>query len=374
MIKKLFSLVFFVFLLSGCGNASDTVSTSGSQTTLMPMSSLRGGIIKTADSGKTYQSAVVVDAKKNIASVQVLSMASDPKENKTLYIGSLDNGIFVSHNAAETWEHIDSFKAMKVYGIAVSSADSNILYATGVLNKRGKVFKSIDGGKSWSDIYSEPGNDTVIISLALDRRNSANMYIGTSSGVIVKTEDGGVRWRNIQKLDGPIGKLAVDPFDSGTLYVSLFEGKFFASRDGGKTFTQADSNFFENSFSQKSLDSEVVVEKRGFPEKIYTLSVDPHLPGVVYVGTNDGIYRTASYGKEWSRLNIIESSAKFPIKAMSISPFNSSEITYVSGSALYTTTDGGEKWEVQQLSVNAVASLIWYDAQTAGTVYVGFRQ
>jgi len=139
-------------VLSGCGDSGGSGGAS---------------FLVSTDGGATFTPRVALSKKKTIAGVSVLSMAHVADDNKTIYIGTKKNGIFVTHDGGEQWAKVP-FPPERVYGLAVDSQVSSTLYASGVHNKIARVYKSTDGGEKWDEIYAEPIKDAVITALALD--------------------------------------------------------------------------------------------------------------------------------------------------------------------------------------------------------------
>ncbi len=87
------------------------------------------------------------------------ALAIDPNNPDIMFYGSKSNGLFKSTDNGTTWEYVDGFT--KAAGsdttwngsgfsfVAFSPGSSEILYA-GFLRAKDNVFRSTDGGKTWS--------------------------------------------------------------------------------------------------------------------------------------------------------------------------------------------------------------------------------
>jgi photosystem II stability/assembly factor-like uncharacterized protein len=84
--------------------------------------------------------------------------------------------------------------------------------------------------------------------------------------------------------------------------------------------------------------------------------------------------RTDDYGKTWKNIDIIESSRKFPIRAIAVNPMNSSEISYSAGDTFYRSLDSGKSWMTTRLQSDKGVSTIAYDWMNPKTVYIGLRK
>jgi photosystem II stability/assembly factor-like uncharacterized protein len=346
--KKIIALSFLfvlTFLLSGCSLNTALVSTKD----LMANAT----VIKTDDAGSTWNPKIKVDDKKTIASVDVLSMVINPNDSNIVYIGTVADGLFVTKDAGETWSQV-AFPE-KAYGLVIDPNNPDIMYASGVLNGRAKIFKRLAEGQEWKEIYTEPANGTTISSIAIDRTNSRVLYAGTSEGVIIKTTDAGVSWTNIKKAEGPIIGIGFDNSNASHVFFGVFQTGVLETKNAGATVE----------------DITEKVDTANHNRSVYTLVADPYLSGVVYVGTEAGIFKKS--GETWVPMNMIESSKVFPVRAIAVNPKNSKEIMYSSAKAIYKSVDSGTTWSTFQLNTSKELSTIKYDPMDPSKIYAGLR-
>ncbi len=349
--KKIFilsSLLMTAFVLSGCGSTSTT-------TKQVPLSMADATLIKSEDGGKTWNPKTRIDDRKTIAGINVLSLAINPLNSNEIYIGSEGNGLFMTKNGGNSWENV-AF-ANKVYGLFFDPQNPDLIYASGVFNKRAKIYKRYKEGDEWKEIYTEPSDNTTISALAFDKNNTQTIYAGTSEGVILKTVDGGQNWASLKKADGPIIGIVFDSNDTNHIFFGIFQKSVLESKDGGATIENVTKKF-KNGIGGLS---------------VYTIVADPYRSGVVYVGTKNGIYRRAQ-DENWTEVNIIESSKAFPIRAIAINPANSDEIFYSSAKAIYKSSDFGLTWSTFQLDTSKEISVLRYDSADPFKIYAGLRK
>ena len=339
-------------VLTGCGTSSG--------------GDVRGAasFIVSTDGGQTFTPRVSAGENKSIAGVDVLSMASSVQNPKTIYLGTRKSGILVTYNAGEKWQKI-VFPPERVYGLVVNPQDDKVVYASGVHGGFARVYKSVNGGQEWQEVYTEPAKKTVITALAIDPAHPDTLYVGTSAGVIVKTTDGGASWANIYNAKKPVIRIKFDATDTQTVYFALYESGLLKSRDGGA--------HIEN-FTKKLAGADKTVARKATKRRstrVYTLETDPRASGVAYVGTDTGIYRTTDYGVTWTELNLIASSEKLPIKTLAVNPHKDREIVYSVAHTLYRSRKDLTEWTPVQISASRVASVIQYDSVDANTIYIG---
>ncbi len=346
--KKFFltvPLVLVTLSLSGCSFPGKSVSGGGS------------AILRSSDGGKTYVPKVTIDEKTTIAPANVVSFAFEAGNPNRITLGTRENGIFMSENGGDVWKKL-TFPPTKTYGLVADWSTPARLYATGVWQDRGKIYRSEDRGAKWDEIYTEPNTGTVITLLAQNPKRPETLYAGTSAGVVFRTTDGGQTWGSLQSVDAPALGLVFDSAGD-TLYV-LSSGKgLFRSRDGGATF---------ESIPGKSRASVT----KTLPE-VTSIASDPSRSGTLYAGTKNGLFRSKDFGDAWEEVSVIESSKKFPIRSIAINPRNSNEIIYGAALAVYKSVDGGATWSVYQLDANRAVGTIRYSPSDSSVMYLGLR-
>ena len=215
----------------------------------------------------------------------------------------------VSGNGAEKLLHRFNWTSP----LLVSPHDPNTLYTA-----EERVFKSTNAGQSWTaispdltrndkskqkpsggpitlDITSVEYYDT-IFAVAESPVRKDMIWAGTDDGLVQLTEDGGQHWSNVTPKEMPEWSLIsiVKPshYDSGTAYIAVdrhklddFRPMIFRTRDSGKTW---------------------IMIANGIPEGSYVRSVreDPKRKGLLFAGTETGIYFSLDDGGHWQPLKL----------------------------------------------------------------------
>ncbi|HEV3037209.1 MAG TPA: sialidase [Candidatus Angelobacter sp.] len=183
-------------------------------------------------------------------------------------------------------------------------------------------------------------------------------YVGTASGGIFKTTDGGAHWEPI--FDGQdvssIGSLAMSPSDPSIVWAGTGES-FVRSHIsvGNGIYKSADAG---KSWTKMGLDN---------TGRIANIAVDPHNPDVVLACAmghafgpqpERGVFRTTDGGKTWQRTLFVDESTG--CGDMSMDP-NNPHVLFAGmwqieihtwgrnsggpGSGLFKSTDGGATWK-----------------------------
>jgi photosystem II stability/assembly factor-like uncharacterized protein len=334
-------LIITLFVLAGC-----TGTSSGN-----PI----GGVMKSDDSGRTFEPRVFVDEQTSLASSNVLSMAVDPSNNGVIYAGTDRNDLFKSINGAESWQQVVTGLS-NIRGVAIDPFSAQTIYVSGLYNGRGSVVKSYDGGQTWERIYPEPSDGTNVTALLVSPRNGDEVYIGTSGGTIARTKNGGQTWENLYMAHNNIDAVVID--SSNAIYVLVGGSSVYVSRDDGATFEDV-----------QKLERESMAEF--YSGRLYSLTTSPSQPGVVIVGTDRGVFRSENYGQTWTAVDVIASTIGIPIHAIAVSPHDTNNVVYAAAKAVYTSVPNG--WAITDTTSNRSVSVITHDPVDPQTVYIGLR-
>ena len=128
----------------GSGLPSDmtALASAGGTPEVLYASSGRSGVLRSADGGANWSRTSTVPGSRG-----VLTLAVDPTAPQTVYAGT-EEGLFKTTDSGRTWALLP-VPARNVMALAVSPSDPNVLLTIAVENRRGLVFRSEDGGRSW---------------------------------------------------------------------------------------------------------------------------------------------------------------------------------------------------------------------------------
>lgn len=198
----------------------------------------------------------------------------------------------------------------------------------------GWLYLSTNGGSSWSRFAHLGTGDYVLDHVQIDPSNSQIMYVAAWSaertgGDLFKTTDGGRTWNALPGMhDKSIRAMAIAPSDPKVIVAGALDG-VFRSDNGG------------NSWHQISPPNHAEIKN------IESLAVDPQNPDVVYAGTWHLPWKTPDGGKTWQHIKngVIDDSDVFSIIVDPKSP----SVVYASAcSGIYKSENGGELFKKAQ--------------------------
>lgn len=306
--------------------------------------------MKSTDGGANWEAKSKIGGGNKVILDNILSMAISPSDSNVIYVGTEKDGFFVSKDGSESWEKIN-VPVKKIYSIAPTT--DGVVYVCGVFNKKGKIYKVTDQEKEWKEIYSEPSSKSLVTTMFAD---GSVIYAGTSEGMIFKSVDGGENWTNLYQSNGAVYDIEV----RGELVVALILGQdVLISRDYGETF----ESVRDNSGSEDSV-------KIGSP---FSVDVSYGSESEIYIGTNKGLFLLNEFDGYSFKINTLNAKSTQPIRSVAVSPYNSDRIIYSVGHGMYMSEDGGSSWKVFDVNRATGASRIIFDQGNLDIVYATFR-
>jgi len=189
------------------------------------------------------------------------------------------------------------------------------------------AWPAFTAAQTWIPV-GPPGGD--VRALAADPRDPRRIYLGTSDGLVYRSEDAGAHWRRLSPgfpLRGhSLDQIVVDP--RGVVLVGYWEvsgsgGGVARSTDGGNTFTIL-----------KGLEG----------QSVRALAIAAASPQILAAGTLSGVFRSLDGGQTWARITPPDHADLRNFESLAIDAQDPSVIYAGTWHLGWKTTDGGQTW------------------------------
>ena len=198
-------------------------------------------------------------------------LAVDPFDHNTVYYGC--QVIFKTTNGGQSW--------------TVTSPDLSTQDPSHIVSSGGIV------GDNLGQFYGE-----VVFAISPSRVQKGLIWAGTNDGQVWYTKDGAANWTNVTKnifglpAWGTVTSIAPSSFEAGTAYIAvdfhLMDNRdpfVYKTTDFGKTWKVISSNLPKHPLSY-----------------VRSIAEDPNCPGLLFVGTGNGLYYSLDDGGHWTAL------------------------------------------------------------------------
>jgi len=344
-IKKLSFLLLMLFLISGC-----SLSLNGTDKDI-------GGVFKTVDMGENWVNMSAIPTStgepQSIAGINANTLVMDPSDNKALYLGSASNGLFYTYDRAQNWAISYELGRVPINAIAIDHNSKCTIYSSSA----NKLYKSTDCSRNWIQAYYDNNLAVSVNSIATDHYNSNHLYIGTSRGEIIKSQDGGTSWQTINRFNNPIKKIALSPHDSRIIMVAVGKNGIYRSEDSGQSWT----------------DLETILKNFNSEQNFKDLIISTVQSGLVFLATDYGLLKSNDYGYGWRKIELITPEKDASINAIAVGAVNPDIIYYVTNTTFHGSIDGGFNWTTKKLPSARAGWNLVIDPDDDKIVYMGVK-
>ncbi len=279
----------------------------------------------------------------------VRGIAVNPLDPREMYaaVYSLPSQIYKSEDSGQNWR-LTALLGSQVSAIAIAPSSPQILYVLGDTS----VFKSGDGGATWREYPLGPSRHGDYGEIAVSRTNPDLVYVcghyfNSSSQVgmaVFKSTDGGMSWSIKNPTSSQVGgnsyRLAVDPANDSVLYAGGSDSqgggyfaRLFKSLDAGDSWTALAGSMQGN---------------------LQAIAIAPANPSRIFVGTDWGVFRSDNGGQTWTSKGGVVSAT-----ALAIDPSDPNIVFASYTGTCYRSTDGGDHWSAYKSGLRGDCSSLY---------------
>lgn len=176
------------------------------------------GVFKTIDGGETWDKVLYIN--ENTGAIQV---EFDPNNPDILFAdmwehqeGPWENakfsgpnsGLYKSTDGGENWRKITkglpgAEQGLGRIGIGIAPSNSNLIFATVDAQENGGIYKSVDGGESWTLIHEDRrlwGRGGDFAEIKVHPKDPNRLYVGNIASYT--SSDGGKTWSSLKGAPG----------------------------------------------------------------------------------------------------------------------------------------------------------------------------
>ncbi len=198
------------------------------------------------------------------------------------------------------------------FPIIFSPLDPDVMYTSSQ-----RLWRTTDGGNTWEALSGDltradpstlgrsggpitgdmngPEVYATIFSVGPGKVDIDVIWTGSDDGLVHVTQDGGANWTNVTPPDMPdfgrVSLIDASSFDAGKAYVSVrrpllddFAPHIWKTDDFGQTWTKIVNGIRDDAY-------------------VHAVREDPNREGMLYAGTQHGVYVSYDDGTNWQQLN-----------------------------------------------------------------------
>jgi photosystem II stability/assembly factor-like uncharacterized protein len=318
----------------------------------------------------------------------------------TVYVGAASGGVWKSMNGGTTFKPVfDKQDVQSIGAIAIDPSNAKTVWVgTGESWMRNSVsvgdgiYKTTDGGDTWTNMGLKDSER--IVKILVDPTNTNTVYVcvpgklwsDSNDRGVYKTTDGGKSWSKVlagANASTGCSLMTMDPTAPGTLYAGMWDfrrkGWTFRSGGEGPEVPSASGMFksLDGGATWTALDDK---SAKGLPPKPWgrvAVTVAPSKPNVVYafieaVPPLNGLYRSDDGGRSWELRDRSQNMLwrPFYFANLIVDPRNENRVYKPDGS-LIMSTDGGASFSNISGSAHGDFHDVWVDPANSDHLMTG---
>lgn len=140
------------------------------------------GLFRSEDGGWSWKKLALPARHSHL---DVMAVASDPRDSRTIYVGTHEAGVLKTTDGGSTWKEVNTgLGGLDVHGIALDPNVPSKLHAA-VREKGEGIYRTTDGGGKWVRVDDGPGGEVKVLTSVNIPTGMGGifLYAGTAEGL-----------------------------------------------------------------------------------------------------------------------------------------------------------------------------------------------
>ncbi len=324
-----------------------------------------------------------------ITSGRISDFAFHPERKHEYFAATASGNLWKTTNNGITWAPVFDNEASYAIGVVTIDPNDPLVVWVGTGENKAQrsvaygdgVYKSVDGGQSWTNvglkdsghigqIWIDPDDSDVVLVAA-----QGPLWSPGGDRGLYKTEDGGKTWEAILSVDENTGvnEFVVDPRDGDTIVASSYQRRrhvwvlinggpgsgIHKTTDGGETWEEIETG----------LPTDDHMGRIG-------LAGAPSNPDMIYAiieASDDekGVYRSTDFGATWTKQSDHMTTSPQYYNELVVDPVDPERV-YALDTFTHVSEDGGKSWSKLSLDWRHVDDhALWIDPDLTSHMIIG---
>ena len=218
----------------------------------------QGGVAVSDDEGRTWNKSNT-GLPENSICTNILLDSSSPVNSRTLYVSVFDRGVYKSTDGGKNWEKKNNGLGDNLFAWQIRKNSKGrlfVLFSRGQRESKtvdGAIYFSDNNAETWQKLSLPPGVNGPH-DLLIDPVNPKIIYVSCWPatveghdvyGGVIKTEDGGLTWKQVFDESIRVNSAGMDPGQPNKIFINTFQNAAYRSENYGETWKRIEGYRFK---------------------------------------------------------------------------------------------------------------------------------